>query len=75
MAKSKAKKKRDHHLRNTGQNVTMRRGIDPDFCMMVRTTKTKKEALAKKETKHKKRSLQEKDIPLSKDRFLFLCLP
>jgi hypothetical protein len=71
MAKSKARKKRDHHLRNTGHNVSNNRGINPDFSIMMRTTKTKKESLLKEQTKHKKRSLQERDIPLSKDRFYY----
>ncbi|WP_226674077.1 hypothetical protein [Rossellomorea aquimaris] len=75
MAKSKAKKKRDHQLRNTGRDLSIYRGTTPDFSTMMRRTKTKKESLLKEQTKHKKRPLQEKDIPLSKDRFFmgFYC--
>lgn len=68
MAKSKAKKKREHQFRNTGRDVSKHRGTNPDYSILVRTTKTKKETLAKEQTKHKKRSLRERDIPLSKDR-------
>lgn len=71
MSKSKARRKRDHVLRNTGRDVTRLRSTLPDFSIMERTTKTKKETLAKDQTKHKKRSPHERDIPLSRDRFYF----
>ncbi|KAA0564276.1 hypothetical protein F0342_08800 [Bacillus sp. CH30_1T] len=74
MSKSKARRKRDHILRNTGRDLTKLRSTLPDFSIMERTTKTKKETIAKDQTKHKKRSPHERDIPLSGDRFLFsLC--
>lgn len=69
MSNSKARRKRDHVLRNTGRDVTMLRSTLPDFSMLERTTKTKKDTLAKNLTKHKKRSPLERDIPLSRDRF------
>jgi hypothetical protein len=76
MAKSKARKIRDHQIRNTGRDASIHRSKNPDFSIMVRTTKTKKESLLKEQTKHKKRSLQERHIPLSKGRFLIFpsCL-
>ncbi|RXI96446.1 hypothetical protein DS745_22300 [Anaerobacillus alkaliphilus] len=58
MAKSKAKKQRDHQLRNQKRDVTNSRGIQVDFSTHERKTKTKQEILKKHETKHK-RILQE----------------
>ena len=75
MSKSKAKRKRGHFLRNTGRDVTKLRSTLPDFSIMERTTKTKKETVAKDLKKHKKRSLHERDIPLSRDRFYFHYAP
>lgn len=75
MSKSKARRKRDHVHRNTGRDVTKLRSILPDFSIMERTTKTKKETIAKGQTKHKKRSPHERDIPLSRDRFYFHYAP
>lgn len=53
MAKSIAKRKRAHQLRNTGKDVTKLRN-DVDFSTHVRLTKTKKEKLQKLQNKHKK---------------------
>lgn len=53
MAKSAAKRKRAHQLRNTGKDVAkLRNGVD--FSTHVRITKTKKEKLLQYESKHKK---------------------
>ncbi|WP_144509805.1 hypothetical protein [Bacillus sp. FJAT-22090] len=57
MAKSAAKRKRAHQLRNTGKDVTELRN-EIDFSMHVRTTKTKKEKLQQLNNKHKKHFLQ-----------------
>lgn len=53
MAKSAAKRKRSHLLRNTGKDVTKLRN-DIDFSTHVRMTKTKKEKLQRNENKYKK---------------------
>ncbi|TQR18461.1 hypothetical protein [Psychrobacillus soli] len=53
MAKSAAKRKRTHLLRNTGKDVTKLRN-DIDFSTHVRMTKTKKEKLQRYENKYKK---------------------
>ena len=53
MAKSAAKRKRSHLLRNTGKDVTKLRN-DIDFSTHVRMTKTKKEKLQRSENKYKK---------------------
>lgn len=53
MAKSAAKRKRAHQLRNTGKDVTNLRN-DVDFSTHVRLTKTKKEKLQQLHNKHKK---------------------
>lgn len=53
MAKSAAKRKRTHLLRNTGKDVTKLRN-DNDFSTHVRMTKTKKEKLQRHENKDKK---------------------
>lgn len=58
MAKSKARKKRDHIYRTTGKDVTKMRGMKPDFSTHERKTKTKREILMKMEKKHKGRSYQ-----------------
>ncbi|TQR19504.1 hypothetical protein [Psychrobacillus vulpis] len=53
MAKSAAKRKREHELRNTGKDVSMLRN-DVDFSTHVRMTKTKKEKLDQQHRKYKK---------------------
>lgn len=47
MAKSKARKKREHMLRNTGRDAAASRGKAPDFGTHVRKTKSRREELAK----------------------------
>ncbi|MEC2111004.1 hypothetical protein [Bacillus stercoris] len=51
MAKSQAKKKREHRLRNGGRDVSSSRGSTPSFSTHERMTKSKKEILNKR--KHK----------------------
>lgn len=51
MAKSQAKKKRGHRLRNGGRDVLLSRGSTPSFSTHGRMTKSKKEILNKR--KHK----------------------
>ena len=53
MAKSAAKRKRTHLLRNTGKDVTKLRN-EIDFSTHVRMTKTKKDKLQHNENKYKK---------------------
>ena len=60
MAKSKARKKRDHLLRTRGRDVTILRGPQADFSTHERKTLTKSEKLHRNRTKHKKRYLQNK---------------
>ncbi|MGE6629443.1 hypothetical protein [Bacillus sp. NPDC077027] len=56
MAKSKAKKKRDHLHRQQNRNPEQSRGIAPVFSTHTRTTKTKREALQRLANKHKDRN-------------------
>lgn len=70
MAKSKAKKRREHLLRTMNRDVTSSRGIQCDFSTHVRKTKTKVEKLKKEQTKHKKRILQQYNH--EGDAFLFV---
>ena len=58
MAKSKARKKRDHLLRTRGRDVTILRGSQADFSTHERKTLTKSEKLQRNRTKHKKCYLQ-----------------
>ncbi|MGG5775795.1 hypothetical protein ACLE91_14125 [Bacillus subtilis] len=51
MAKSQAKKKREHLLRNGGRDVLLSRGSTPSFSTHESMTKSKKEILNKR--KHK----------------------
>jgi len=53
MAKTKARKLREHMLRNSGRDVTLVRG-ENDFSTHVRKTKTKRERLKSAENKYKK---------------------
>ncbi|MGG3574897.1 hypothetical protein ABES25_10645 [Bacillus gobiensis] len=53
MSKSKARKRREHLVRNTGYSKSVHRGIIPDFSTHVRKTPTKKEQLEKMNKKHK----------------------
>lgn len=53
MAKSAAKRKRGHQLRNLGKDVTEARNI-VDYSTHVRMTKTKKEKLQQSYSKYKK---------------------
>ncbi|WP_064093633.1 hypothetical protein [Rossellomorea aquimaris] len=69
MAKSRAKKRREHHLRNTRRDVTQSRGHHPDFSTFERKTKSRLDMVIKEQTKHKKRSLFEREVPLNSDRF------
>ncbi|MGF2615732.1 hypothetical protein FZC84_06585 [Rossellomorea vietnamensis] len=59
MAKSKARKKREHLLRTEGRDVTRLRGNALQFSTHERKTMTKEEKARKSHTKHKKRHLQE----------------
>ncbi|MFJ8064528.1 hypothetical protein ACIQYS_07845 [Psychrobacillus sp. NPDC096426] len=61
MAKSAAKRKRTHLLRNTGKDVTKLRN-DVDFSTHVRTTKTKKEILQRNDNKYKKHFHRDNDL-------------
>ncbi|MCI4136247.1 hypothetical protein MOB09_12645 [Bacillus vallismortis] len=47
MAKSRAKKKREHLLRNGGRNVLLSRGSTPSFSTHERKIKSKKDILNK----------------------------
>lgn len=60
MAKSNARKKRDHIQRNTGRDNTLLRGAQTDFSTHERKTKTKKEAQKRLQNKHKKRFLHDR---------------
>lgn len=71
MAKSKAKKQRDHLIRTGKRDVTSSRGPHADFSTHVRKTKTKVETVRKEQIKHKKRFLQ--DYRDEGDAFLILC--
>ncbi len=73
MAKSKAKKKREHQLRNSGRDVTQSRGLKPDFSTLERTTKTKNETMIKMEKKHKKRFLRNDGVHGESFFCLYLC--
>lgn len=53
MAKSAAKRKREHLLRNLGKDVTIARN-EVDFSTHVRMTKSKKGKLQQQYTKYKK---------------------
>lgn len=53
MAKSAAKRKRDHILRNLGKDVTIARN-EVKFSTHVRMTKSKQEKLQQHYTKYKK---------------------
>ena len=53
MAKTKARKTREHMLRNSGKDVTLSRG-GSDFSTHVRKTKTNDERLMRTENKYKK---------------------
>jgi len=53
MAKSKAKKKRQHIARQTGINPETYRGSRPDFSTHTRTLPTKKARIERKERKHR----------------------
>lgn len=56
MVKSKARKKREHMLRNTGKDAAASRGKAPDFSTHVRKTKSRREELAKLHMKHKRKN-------------------
>ncbi|WP_096439361.1 hypothetical protein [Alteribacter populi] len=71
MAKSRAKKYRDHRERNGIHDVTRSRGNLPHFSTHVRKTKTKQGKWNQLHTKHKKRSLHQRQDEGS---FLFLDL-
>lgn len=58
MAKSKARKKREHDKRNGKFDVTLNRGISPDFSMHVRKTPTLKERKEKEWRKYKRNHLR-----------------
>ncbi|WP_243297729.1 hypothetical protein [Bacillus litorisediminis] len=58
MAKSNARKKREHIQRNSGRDVTILRGEQPQFSTHERKTKTKLEIQKTMISKHKKRFLQ-----------------
>ncbi|MEC1548520.1 hypothetical protein P9D77_09325 [Bacillus rugosus] len=68
MAKSRAKKKRDHLLRNGGRDVLLSRGITSSFSTHERMTKSKKEIFNKR--KHKNpydhTAVDDKDFFVSK---------
>jgi hypothetical protein len=70
MAKSKAKKERDHLLRTRGRDVTVLRAPGCQFSTHERKTMTKKERSRKSETKHKKRYLQKQHL---EDNAFFIC--
>jgi len=53
MAKSTAKRKREHQMRNLGKDATLGRN-EIDFSTHVRITKTKKAKLQQQYTKYKK---------------------
>lgn len=57
MAKSKAKKLREHLERNTGRNPEAFRGDAGVISTHVRKTPTRSEKLARSENKHKSRML------------------
>lgn len=59
MAKSKARKKREHTLRTEGRDVTCLRAAAGEFSTHERKTMTKDEKARKFHTKHKKRHLQD----------------
>ncbi|MCY8690331.1 hypothetical protein MOD48_02930 [Bacillus spizizenii] len=52
MAKSRAKKKRGHLLRNGGRDVLLSRGSTPSFSTHERMAKSKKEMLNKRKYKN-----------------------
>ncbi|SFQ03045.1 hypothetical protein SAMN05421670_0689 [Psychrobacillus psychrotolerans] len=53
MAKSTARRKRDHLIRNLGKDVSLARN-EVNFSTHVRMTKSKKEKLQQQYTKYKK---------------------
>ncbi|WP_206427796.1 hypothetical protein [Bacillus sp. FJAT-42376] len=57
MAKSKARKQREHNIRSGGSDPAAWRGAAPDYSMHERKTMTKQEKRKKEYEKHKKRSL------------------
>ena len=52
MSKSRAKKQREHLVRNGKMDPSKRRGKNPDFSTHVRQTPTKKDKVQKIETKY-----------------------
>ncbi|MDU0154180.1 hypothetical protein [Bacillus cabrialesii] len=52
MAKSRARKKREHLLRNGGRDVLLSRGGSPSFSTHETMTKSKKEILNKRKYKN-----------------------
>ncbi|MDG5786907.1 hypothetical protein QA612_05340 [Evansella sp. AB-P1] len=59
MSNSKAKRKREHDIRNGGRDVRNSRGMNMNFSTHERKTKTKKEKVVQNIKKHKKRPLQQ----------------
>lgn len=57
MAKSKARKLRDHIARNGSRNPADSRADQPDFSTHTRRTPTRQDKIHKREQKHKKRSI------------------
>ncbi|MGD6817869.1 hypothetical protein ACQCVE_12460 [Metabacillus sp. 113a] len=57
MSKSKARKQREHTIRNHGSDTAKLRGAAPDYSLHERKTMTKQEKWKKTYSKHKKRSL------------------
>lgn len=71
MAKSKARKQREHDERNGKLNPVIRRGERPAFSLHERKTLTKQGREIKQNTKHKKRSLH--GYGEEGTAFLFVC--
>ncbi|MBM7095117.1 hypothetical protein JSY36_05035 [Bacillus sp. H-16] len=55
MSKSKARKKREHAVRNNKRDAALSRGTVTGFSTHVRKSKTKKDTLHRMDSKHKKK--------------------
>lgn len=58
MAKSNARKRRDHQKRNTGKDVTRWRAEQPSFNIVTRKTRSKQESIQKTSRQEKQRYSQ-----------------
>lgn len=58
LAKSEARKQRDHAMRNGKMDATVKRGVNPDFSIHERKTPSRLELMDKTWVKYEKRKLK-----------------